>query len=171
MTAQRVITSAGDKTSHYTGIGYQYFFTNDPKHGRICKMQVAAQMLKDFEAAKGRINSMGMPHLQVLDQGNGWVLVCADQIQNDGVVSTFIARFNRWALKRAAREDQTIVANVKDAATSKARYTIEVRQNHVGRLHRPGQRLSSAQPVLAEEGTLQELAEKINARFGHIKRK
>jgi hypothetical protein len=172
MTTQRVITSAGEKTSHYTGVNYQYFFTKSPQKGNTCKMQIAKSVLEEFEKAKGRINSLGMIHLQVLDQGNGWWLICSDQPENDGVVTEFIARFNRWALKRAARENQTVVANVKDAATSKARYTIEVRTNHNGRLHRPGQqRLSSAQPIAASEGSLQDLAETINARFGHTKRK
>jgi hypothetical protein len=165
MTAQRVITSAGEKTSHYTGVGYQYFFTKSPQQGNTCKMQVSKSMLDDFVTGKGRVNSLGMPHLQVLDQGNGWWLICSDQPEHDGVVTEFIARFNRWALKRAdAKPEPT-------PAPAKTRYTVEVRQNHNGRLHRPGQRLSSAQSVVASEGSLQELAESINARFGHSKRK
>ena len=162
---QRVITSAGEKTTHYTGVNYQYFFTKSPQKGNTCKIQIAKSVLEDFERSKGRINSLGLPHLEVLDQGNGWWLICSDQPENDGVVTDFIARFNRWALKRAGATPDPAPAQ------KHAHYTIEVRQNDNGRLHRPGQRLSSAQPVVADLGTLQELAESINARFGHTKRK
>ena len=166
MNTQRVITSAGDKTSHYTGVGYQYFFTNDAAHGRTCKMQVAKQMLGDFFKGVGAINSINLPHLEIMDQGNGWWLICADQPQNDTVVTRFIARFNRWALARA---------NAKPAPTpapDRARYTIEVAAQGLGRMKRPGQqRLSSAQPVVADEGSLKELADKVNERFGHRRNK
>lgn len=216
MNTQRVITSAGDKTSHYTGVGYQYFFSTDPKHGRLCKMQVSKQMLEDFAKGVGRVNSMNLQHLQVLDQGNGWWLVCADQPQNDTVVTRFIARFNRWALARAASKPSSVLPSwdvfveepgntvsdkfactveapnslrARELATAqlkgkritivvphrvreKTKYTIEVCDQAVGRIKRPGQqRLSSAQPTPAEEGTLQELADKINEKFGHMRSK
>jgi hypothetical protein len=218
MNTQRVITSAGDKTSHYTGVGYQYFFTNDAAHGRTCKMQVAKQMLGDFFKGVGAINSINLPHLEILDQGNGWWMICADQPQNDTVVTRFIARFNRWALARAgtkkatvevlpswdvfveesgntvsdkyaftieavnslrARElaakqlgAQRITIVVPHKVREKSHYTIEVTEQGLGRMKRPGQqRLSSAQPVIAEEGSIKELADKINERFGHKRSK
>lgn len=166
MTAQRVITSVGDKTAHYTGVGYQYFFSSDPQKGRTCKMQVPAAMLKEFETGVGRINSVNLPHLEILDQGNGWVLVCSDLPHNDSVVTHFIARFNKWALTRGNKPKPT-----PEPSLGKARYTIEVRTNDHGRVHRLGERLSSAQPVIAAEGHLRDLAETINARYGHTKRK
>lgn len=166
MNTQRVITSAGDKTSHYTGVGYQYFFTNDAAHGRTCKMQVAKQMLGDFFKSVGAVNSINLPHLEIMDQGNGWWLICADQPQNDTVVTRFIARFNRWALGRANAKPEPTKAPLRN------RYTIEVRDQAVGRIKRPEQpRLSSAQPLPAEEGTLRELAERINEKFGHRRNK
>jgi hypothetical protein len=162
MTAQRVITSAGELTSHYTGVGYQYFYTKSPQKGNTCKMQVAKSMLEDFERSKGRINTMGMPHLQVLDQGNGWWLICSDQPENDGVVTDFIARFNRWALKRADAKP------APTPAPAKARYTIEVKNQGPAK---PNERRSSAQPVSATPDLLQALAQTVNGRYGHNKRK
>lgn len=168
MNTQRVITEAGENTNHYTGIGYQYFLINDPAHGRTAKMQVAKKMLHDFGRAVGVVNGLGLQHLEILDQGNGWWLVCADQPQYDAVVVRFLARFNRWVLGRVNAK-----AEPTPEVSKRSRYTIEVQSvdNGAGRLHRPGQQLSSAQPTVVDEGTLQELADKVNARFGHLRSK
>lgn len=163
MNTQRVITSAGDKTSHYTGIGYQYFFTNDPAHGRVCKIQVAKKMLGDFFKGVGAVNSINLPHLQIMDQGNGWWLICADDAKNDSVVTRFVARFNRWALGRA--NAGTPAATIP----TRSRYTIKVRDNDNGEHRAP--RVSSAQPSLADEETLRGIADKINEKYGHKRNK
>jgi len=162
MTAQRVVTSAGERTSHYSGNGYQYFYSTDPQKGRQCKMQVPAAMFQAFQAGVGRINSVGLPHLEVLDQGNGWVLICSDRPENDSVVTQFIARFNRWALSKADGKPAPTPAPAKRV------YTIQVK-NHGH--PQPTERRSSAQPMVADQSALQDLQAKINEKYGHTRRK
>jgi hypothetical protein len=168
MTINRVITQVGEKTSHYQGEGYEYWYSTDKIHGRQCKLHVPKQVLFEFEIAVGKCNSTGLTHLQVLDQSCGWWLITSDQPERDGVVSQFIARFNRWMLTNASKKKAAAaVLPDADGSTTTTNYTIKVREEFLSQRRRE----IKVEPQYASTNALEELAQAVNSRYGHKNRR
>lgn len=156
----RVLLKTSACVQHYQGLGYQYFFRKNWVNGNTAKLQISRKTLTQFEARKGRINSTGMLHLELLSQGSGWYIVASDTPENDAVVLAFLAALNRWVLKHLHPEGAQVLKRER-------RYTIEAPvQRHA---HAPVQpiRFTPFTDNKVPKFRLQELVATVNARFGH----
>jgi hypothetical protein len=158
---QRVLAIINETSSHYSGQGYQYFYSKDAQRGAQAKLQIAEATLREFEARVGRCNSFGLPHLQVLDQGNGWWLVTSLKAEHDGVVMQFLRRLNKWMLSKGQPEPVLV---------SQVRRQITVRNfAHSGAPRQPVASATPPKPTTVSRSKLEMLADTINEKYGHTR--
>lgn len=160
----RVLISISANVQHYTGVGYQYFLRKNWVNGNTARLQISRALLERFVARKGRVNSVGIPHLEVLSQGAGWYLIASDKPENDGVVMRFLTVLNRWVLKQAS----ALAAPVQ----RRSHYFVQVpKHEHPQTPDRfqiqPIRTRESEAPAPAPTYRLQALVSTVNARFGH----
>lgn len=154
----RPLTAIGESTSHYVGEGYQYFYSKDKERGNTAKLQASKSLIEEFTKAKTPINSTKMPHLELLDQGGGWWLVCSDRLEHDYVVTEFLRKLNKWMLTKDTPRSEH--------APMPARYAVEAKAHK-----HPGLRpILTARPPTkpkVSRSALIKLADSINEKFGH----
>lgn len=89
--------TTNNKDFRYVGDGYSYSgrYVNDEL---TVKLRLPRRVMNEFVVRVGRINSIGSPGLEVLEQSSGSYLVCSLRPGGNSLVLAFVARLNRWML-------------------------------------------------------------------------
>lgn len=158
----------------YRSEKHSYYFREDKVKGDSAKLQISRAALKLFVSQCGACNTVGLPHLQLLEQGSGWYLVAADYPHFSGVVAKFLRRLNKWVLKHT-------VGNQPTVAPKHGRYIVEMPTRS---MHKPvaahDVHPTPTRPLfdtqfppdapkakLADIQQLQQFAAALNARYRH----
>jgi hypothetical protein len=158
----------------YSSDKHRYYFREDKVKGDSAKLHISRATLKQFVTQCGACNTVGLPHLQVLEQGSGWYLVAADYPHFSGVVAKFLRRLNKWVLKHTQGQQQTrapkhgrYVVEIPTRGMHKPVAAHDVHSSPTRPLFDPHFPPDAPKPTLADIQQLQRLAASLNAKYRH----
>lgn len=167
--------SVNKNATTYRGPGYLYHMRKSA-HDVIAKLKISRELLARFVKNCGTINTVQLPGLTVAEQGGGWYEIFVLMEQRCPNVIQFIKRLNQWMHRQNF---------VGPKLPRSLHYVLEVRVfDHAPRLgntvsreavkpkpvvpnYLHGAPVAASVAPVASLTRLQQLAQTVNARFGH----
>jgi hypothetical protein len=159
----------------YDGPGYQYTVLRDYQSGEVTvKLQIPRELFQAFMTTIGPVFQHVISQISICEQGRGWYHVFSTNPLTQSLVLKFIARMNRFFLRRAAKvQDQSLVREAKLVVQAGRVVATPVQPSRLiahrvvgAPIVRPYRPEREAAELNARIALLQA---SINSRYGHLK--
>lgn len=114
------------KAFTYFGDGYQYTLRDDGPQGTRVKLRVRREILNKFMDRVWKHVDMAARLLMVAEISNGWYLVTVLDEMHSALVTKFLAKFNRWRLRRQQPQTASQVMQALVTANNALHKTYEL---------------------------------------------